>query len=536
MKVSGKIRSFIFVFAAGVLLGAAHPANGAIRQAASVSVTDVISAIASASDGDTVVVPAGTATWTSKLTITKAVTLQGSGIGRTIIRDGVQTGQFLSFSLVAGKASRLTGIEFQDGGRITFASPPGGVIKITGLNTNGSSFRMDHCKLVQLNGVYSTETVIGVLDHNDIISSTAFFYIYGTHWDGDTGRRGDKSWAAPTNFGSSQFLFFEDNTFMGGSSFMRAMTDSFNGGRFVIRHNTITNATIENHGADTGQHQGGRAIEVYNNNFVGTNINNKVGYARSAIILFHDNIISGYRTDATFSLHCFRMFHSFNIWGGADGTNPWDVNAPGGPFFTGTASGPSSGLTVTVSGNPNWRANQWVGYSVKRTTNLGGAGGDNFSVIASNTANTLTYSDAGGFTSDLSFANGDTLQIYKVVQALNQPGRARGSLITGNPPSRHGWNNQVTEPCYSWNNTRESGANVNFTARESVIRQNEHFFNDTAMPGYTPYTYPHPLTSSSPTSGATPSATRVPHTSSPHDHHKRKKKHKKGKKTGPTKY
>ena len=35
--------------------------------------------------------------------------------------------------------------------------------------------------------------------------------IYGSYWDGRT--LGDGSWAASTGFGSSQFLFIEDNTF-----------------------------------------------------------------------------------------------------------------------------------------------------------------------------------------------------------------------------------------------------------------------------------------------------------------------------------
>ena len=53
----------------------------------SVSQSDVAAAIGSAVDGDTVTIPAGTATWTRTLPVTKAITLQGAGIGATIIRD-----------------------------------------------------------------------------------------------------------------------------------------------------------------------------------------------------------------------------------------------------------------------------------------------------------------------------------------------------------------------------------------------------------------------------------------------------------------
>ena len=54
---------------------------------ASPSYTDVTAAVASASDGDTVMVPAGTASWTSTLTITKGIAL----IGATTITGTTQT-------------------------------------------------------------------------------------------------------------------------------------------------------------------------------------------------------------------------------------------------------------------------------------------------------------------------------------------------------------------------------------------------------------------------------------------------------------
>ncbi len=38
-------------------------------------------------NGDTIRIPAGTFTWTSKVTVTKAITLQGAGAGTTIIDD-----------------------------------------------------------------------------------------------------------------------------------------------------------------------------------------------------------------------------------------------------------------------------------------------------------------------------------------------------------------------------------------------------------------------------------------------------------------
>src|SRR5437899_11547613 len=78
-------------------------AGAAVIKAASPLLSDVSTAIALASDGDTVIVPAGTASWTTGLVITKGITLQGqtttdsvSGTAndQTIILDDVQYGVF----------------------------------------------------------------------------------------------------------------------------------------------------------------------------------------------------------------------------------------------------------------------------------------------------------------------------------------------------------------------------------------------------------------------------------------------------------
>ncbi|MGB9473507.1 MAG: VCBS repeat-containing protein, partial [Candidatus Udaeobacter sp.] len=236
-------------------------------------------------------------------------------------------------------------------------------------------------------------------------------------------------------------------------------------------------------------------MEVYNNTFTGTDLNRFVGGVRSGGVLFHDNSISGYWGDsATFELENYRNFHVFDPWGGADGTNAWDVNEPNA-FFTGAAAANSSNGTVTVSG-ANWTANYWAGYTLRRTTDTCNSGTSNFSWILSNTSNTITYANTALYPgeSSMSFCAGDSLEIRKVVHALDQPGRALGSLITGTPPVRPTeWNDQVTEPCYSWNNIT-GNAPVNFDAAPGV-RANVHYFNNASMPGYTPYTYPHPLVS-----------------------------------------
>jgi hypothetical protein len=479
--------------ASTLILGLSHLTGAAATiNAKSTSQSDVASAITSAADGDTVTIPGGTASWTRTLRVRKGITIQGAGVGVTIVKDNVQSGPLIQWTLAAGRPARLTGIEFQDGGRTTSVGAPGGVLHVDGSNTDGSSFRWDNCKWNNVNGAPVLDTVIGVIDHCAFVTDKFgnAIYIYGSSWNGQD--NGDGSWAAPTGFGSSQFLFIEDCSFSHGQQSLRDVTDAYAGARFVVRHCAIFNGGPHNHGTEsTGRTRGSRAMEVYNNTYTGTDLNRFVGGSRSGGVLFHDNSISGYWGAPVFTLVNVRNYMPFTPWGGADGTNAWDVNEPNA-FFTGTAAANSSRTTVTISG-ANWRANQWAGYVLRRTSNLCNSNSLNFGEILANTSNTITYTSNGGYPNppDMSICAGDTLEIRKVDHALDQCGRAGGSLITGDALVRPvGWTNQVTEPCYSWNNGKanfEGGPGVRFEV---------HYFNNTPMPGYTPYVYPHPLTKS----------------------------------------
>jgi hypothetical protein len=489
MKVSGIV---LFIF---ILTGFSGPRCGATVYNSNGSAANVQALHNGALNGDTITVPAGTFTWANRVSITKAITLQGAGVGRTIIKDNVQGTQLILWTLAAGYPSRLTGIEFQDGGRTNTQI---GIFSVFGSNTNGSTFRWDHCKWTALNGIPTFDTVIGVIDHNTFFLGTVgpAIEIYGTQWNGRD--FGDGSWAAATAYGSSQFLFIEDNVFTHNQTGLHGMTDAYAGARFVVRHNSIFNGTMSNHGTEsTGRSRGCRAVEVYNNTFTGTNLNRFVGGFRSGGVLFHDNNISGYWGDsAEFTLVNFRSFHDFQPWGGADGTSVWDANNPAASF-TGTAAANSGDRTVTVSG-ANWTSNQWAGYTIRRTTNVCNSSSLRFSWILGNTSNTITYYGGAIYPGEinLNFCTGDSLEIRKVNHALDQPGVARGSLVTGglNPTPPPGWNDQVIEPCYSWNNINELGHHINFVTGVGVTA-NVHYFNNTQMPGYTPYTYPHPLVS-----------------------------------------
>jgi len=83
-------------------VAAAGRAKGATVEAKSAELGDVKSAIASANPGDTVMVPAGQASWTSPLIITKGITLQGA----TSVGGDDTAGGFMVFSAMERRAVR----------------------------------------------------------------------------------------------------------------------------------------------------------------------------------------------------------------------------------------------------------------------------------------------------------------------------------------------------------------------------------------------------------------------------------------------
>jgi hypothetical protein len=260
---------------------------------------------------------------------------------------------------------------------------------------------------------------------------------------------------------------------------------------------------------------------------------------RSASLLVHDNTFDGV-LPLGFGLQTYRTFFRYpypgSPWLGASGDNPWDVNVtePDGThidghppylFESGTATGGredlDSGHQYLTDTSKNWTPNRWVGYTARRVSDSW------IGRILSNNNNTLTmYYYNGGVGQGITWRSGDQYQIHKVLIALDQPGRGRGDLITGNPPinsttGNAAWPHQELEPCYSWNNIHSPGGeHINFTpagSSSATLLQGRDYFNNTPMPGYTPYTYPHPLTT-----GVQPAASAT--LGSPQQAQKKKKK------------
>src|SRR5215469_3352790 len=97
----------------------AFGAKAATINAASTSLTDVQTAINSASTGDTVQLPTGTSHWTAAISLTKSITILGNGTANTKIFNDTTASQGLEtpvFDLKPGdnQLMRVSAITFED--------------------------------------------------------------------------------------------------------------------------------------------------------------------------------------------------------------------------------------------------------------------------------------------------------------------------------------------------------------------------------------------------------------------------------------
>jgi hypothetical protein len=261
------------------------------------------------------------------------------------------------------------------------------------------------------------------------------------------------------------------------------------GGRLVVRYNTFNidniNAAIAWHGTESnGRPRSGRTWEFYDNTIncpSSTECQAQVG-ARGGTGLTWNNTINFASNSgmSTFeNLDTFRTQESSGGWGACDGSAPFDTN-DGVTYYSGTVGSVSGSYTITVSGSsPAWTTNQWspngAPYSVHDVTQSTG------SEITSNTGNTLTitYSGVAGSWTPVV---GDSIQILRATACIDQAGgRGAGYLYSGAPPQSTPAN-EIVSPSYSWMNSF-SGATPSVAvvyADTARVIANRNFYTETA--------------------------------------------------------
>lgn len=281
------MQQLLGLFATAFLFLSALSLQATTYTAASASQADVSTAIGRATDGDTVQIPAGDATWSSTLTLTKAIALKGAGIDKTFIRSSTN---ILFLKPARDLSMRVSGIYFDLG---AFSGAEKSAIRTIG-STVINDLRIDHCGFKGGSRTVFLEAVTyGVLDHCDFLNSDSDInpFMKGTDW-------GDTSWAMPILPGTISNFVVETNTFTRNNSITADPNEVVygqNGARICFRYNTVTQtattralAAMDAHGYHPSWGHGSVFYEVYNNTYH-CHYTYRFCYLRGGTHLWHDN-------------------------------------------------------------------------------------------------------------------------------------------------------------------------------------------------------------------------------------------------------
>lgn len=278
-----------------LLVAASLSAFAATHPAADASLSAVTSAYNLCSDGDTLTIPADSKTWSSGLTVSKAIWIVGAGSNSTIITS---SGGITIFSLnpPSGKLTRLSGIRFN---LVNWSVCYPIDVRPSGIT------RIDHC---WFDHGYSCATYTansgacyGVIDHCSFINADISIQMNG-NW---------RTWLDPIAAGTTNCLVIEDNVFFKSGASDGDDQESVMSGhgvRFVVRHNTFDGRTYlgtyypyEHHGdgncgnpahscwGDDNWTAGPPIVELYCNQFLGGGTLNRVMNLRGGSILCYSN-------------------------------------------------------------------------------------------------------------------------------------------------------------------------------------------------------------------------------------------------------
>jgi hypothetical protein len=394
--------------------------NCATIAARSLSQSDVQAAINSANEGDTVTIPAGSASWSSAVSVgSKGLTILGAGIDGSVISGA---GAF-SINGVEGKSVRISGFTF---------SGSGAKIVITGTS---KAFRIDHIKFNNLSSqaILVDGYTYGVVDHCQFVGTNVFV---GLQVFDNSRASGVAAWKRPLTLGTGNAVYVEDCVF----DFVNyapgiVAIDSRSGGRYVFRYNRVKNINIACHDAETTNQRGTFSWEVYGNVFEYTAELWTATYMRGGTGVIFNNKFTAPR----FNWGSPLRITSYRSTGAGHGT-PWNVACDGTRDY----------MWSDVSGN----------CSTPGQVNSNGA------VCVQMDG----HLDSTG---------------YPCIDQLGRTYDANGDGI------------QDVSPAYEWNNTNGTGdVRYRLIVPSEVsmhLKEGRDYFCGTPKPGYTPYTYPHPL-------------------------------------------
>jgi hypothetical protein len=512
------VKWLLFACLLSALFGPSARAN--TLNAPSCSFVDVQSTVNSASSGDTVIVPTGSCTWSSQVTVSgKALTLIGattcngtptsqttSCIDNTVITLALGSDASLVVSNTsASNFVRLTGFTFVDG----TSGLSNGVIRFSNGMHGSVSFRVDDLHLKSNSGgaFINLSDSYGLADHILIDETGAAgmsppFVIYG-----DYATRGYQNWNDPTVEGSNQATYIENCTYNALHSGTEGFFDAYSGAKIVVRYNAINNAGDSGgHGTDSGNWRSVVLQEIYNNIFT-----NNTGSSldpmtvRGGILLMFNNTLAGTSPWTGTSLGYFRIAEVTDIgqWGmamsglnwvplSADPTNENSTNNTlNAPDWAASNSYAAGAVVGPLASNNSGKWN----FQNRGSSCTSGASAPSWNQTAGGTTNDggCTWTNVGGtvtsgtMTARWCAANPDTLAASNATCSNLVPGDTASRYFdsaNGTYPFRDQpgvGHNQVSFPNYEWGNTGSQAPAEPMLATNapSAVKANRDYFDYT---------------------------------------------------------
>jgi hypothetical protein len=360
----------------------------------------------------------------------------------------------LTLNIQEGKQVRVTGFTFDGTNTVD------NYAEIAAYGSPGNpSFRIDHNTFrnitergINAGGAY------GVIDHNTFIrkvdaSSPTLISISGDIKERNPLNVND-SWARPQDMGTSHAVYIEDNTLIHNIN-ANGPYDAYEGARYVFRNNDVYGNNLGHHGYDSS-YRGIVNFEIYNNHFTNSSPSG---------VLYKHGIV-------------------------------FEIRSGSGVFFNNIITKPAN-ATNDVGGYDSFAVLRNYRSDPGLTENIGGGPCDGTNVNDGNSPDLVDVNSDG----ILQTAQGDKSSGYP---CKDQVGRTSGFGPDGK---------QTLSPVYGWNNNFNGKIGGNLVVGEHVIvpntrtatfhiKEGRDYFNGVARPGYSPYTYPHPMSVSGFTSDA----------------------------------
>lgn len=252
--------------------------------------SDVQTAVDLANDGDTVKVPFGTEVWYSTLLITKSIILKGDGIGRTTIKNGKGSNDGGNFILFLRPLVPADNPYIEITGFTLDGNGVGACISINAEDKTFSwnNFRIHHNRII--NTPNAKDSYMSIRIKGNCFGLIDSNYFDNNYYDFKIYGNDQNSWDEYPGLANmgSKNFIYIENNI--STNCISAILTSGEGARWVYRYNEAeTNVGVVMDAHGNTQNDGVVASEAYNNTFTGKS---KISDLRGGIGVYFNNIMN----------------------------------------------------------------------------------------------------------------------------------------------------------------------------------------------------------------------------------------------------